>query len=151
MSDTELTQLRLQLALTNIDLQLYKGSIYKLRWGTPGGIDQALPCYDEATRVLDDTSWPSELGSLVGALRDRVAIYRETLVKKDVTSASAENTRMMRAFEALREAARVWPNAPAARGASTAQADGADQESGMDTPPGEGQSILHAGMDAPGA
>src|SRR5262245_60028938 len=136
MSDTEITQLRLQLALTTIDLQLYKGSIYKLRWGTPGGIDQALPCYDEATRVLNDTSWPSELQSLVGALLDRVAIYRETLVKKDVTSASAENTRMMRAFEALRETARVWPNKPAAAGNGAANG---------------GLTSAHAGMEAPGA
>jgi hypothetical protein len=135
MSDTEITKLRLQLALTNVDLQLYKGSIYKLRWGTPGGIDQALPCYDEAARVLDDTAWPSELQSLVGALRDRVAVYRETLVKKDVTSASAENTRMMRAFEALREAGRVWPSAPAT--ATNGATNGA-------------MSSAHAGMEAPG-
>ena len=111
MTDTnELTSLRLSLAVTTIDLQLYKGSIYKLRWGTPGGIDQALPCYDEATRVLGEVDWPAELRGAADDLRDRVAIYRQTLVDKDVTSASAENTRMMRAFEALREGARQWPN-----------------------------------------
>ena len=135
MSDTELTQLRLQLATTTLDLQLYKGSIYKLRWGTPGGIDQALPCYDEATRILDDTSWPAELQSLVGALKTEVAAYRLTLVKKDVTSASSRNTKMMRAFEALREAARVWPSKPAAT------ANGADHAT----------SPAHTGMEAPGA
>src|SRR3954463_3388517 len=100
MTDTnELTPLRLNLAVTNIDLQLYKGSIYKQRWGTPGGIDQALPCYDEVTRVLNDTAWPPALQSVAVTLRERVAAYRETLVNKDVTSASAESTRMMRAFE----------------------------------------------------
>ena len=32
-------------AVVNIDLQLYKASVYKLRWGTPAaGIDMALPC-----------------------------------------------------------------------------------------------------------
>jgi hypothetical protein len=153
MTDTnELTALRLSLAVVNIDLQLYKGSIYKLRWGTPGGIDQALPCYDEATRVLRDTPWPPELRPLSDTLRDRVAAYRETLVKKDVTSASAESTRMMRAFEALREGARTWPNAaPAITSGGASAADGPDQESSMDTPMGEGQSILHAGMEPPGA
>src|SRR4051812_2372171 len=121
MTDTnELTSLRLNLAVVNIDLQLYKGSIYKLRWGTPGGIDQALPCYDEVTRVLAETSWPPELTSLADSLRQRVAAYRQTLVNKDVTSASAESTRMMRAFEALREAARAWPNAPVKAAGSTA-------------------------------
>jgi len=137
MTDTnELTSLRLNLAVVNIDLQLYKGSIYKLRWGTPGGIDQALPCYDEATRALDDTAWPGELNNLVATLRERVAIYRKTLVNKDVTSASAENTRMMRAFEALREAARTWPSAASSASKGTAER----------TP-----SSAHAGMEAPGA
>ena len=62
MNETDqLTQTRLWIAVVNIDLQLYKASIYKLRWGTPGGIDTAIPCYDEALQTLAETEWPGEV------------------------------------------------------------------------------------------
>ena len=137
MTDIDITALRLQLALTNIDLQLYKGSIYRLRWGTPGGIDQALPCYDEVTRVLGEVDWPSNLQRLVDELATHVAAYRQTLVVKDVTSASAQNTRMVRAFEALREHVRVWPGQPTSGSAGPS--------------PERELTAAHTGMEAPSA
>jgi hypothetical protein len=113
-AEQQLTSTRLWIAVLNLDLQLYKGSIYKQRWGTPGGIDQALPCYDEALRTIDASDWPVELADGVADLRTRVAAYRKTLEAQDVTTASAVHTRMIRSFEALREAVRAWPDASAA-------------------------------------
>ena len=112
--DQQLTSARSWIALLALDLQLYKGSIYKLRWGTPGGLDQALPCYDEALRILEGTDWPDELASAVGQLSERVGAYRATLDARDVTTASAQQSRMMLAFEALREGVRAWPEVGAA-------------------------------------
>lgn len=106
----QLRSARLWIAVLGLDLQLYKGSIYKLRWGTPGGIDQALPCYDEAISILDETDWPEGLGASARDLRERVVAYRATLAAKDVTTASAQGSRMMSAFEALRRGVRAWPD-----------------------------------------
>jgi hypothetical protein len=51
---------RLWSAVLDIDLQLYKGSVYKLRWGSPGvGLDVAVPCYQEAQRTAELTTSPS--------------------------------------------------------------------------------------------
>jgi hypothetical protein len=108
--EQELTSARSWMAVLALDLQLYKASIYKLRWGTPGGLDQALPCYDEALRVLDGTDWPSELGGAAGELKEKVVAYRATLADRDVTTASAQQSRMMLAFEALRDQVRAWPD-----------------------------------------
>ena len=96
----------------DLDLQLYKGSIYKLRWGTPGGLDMALPCYDRAITTLDETEWPDALRDGAVDLRERVAAYRRTLEQKDVTTASAQHSRMMVAFDLLRDQVRAWPQAP---------------------------------------
>jgi hypothetical protein len=114
----------LWISVLNLDLQLYKGSIYKQRWGTPGGIDQALPCYDEALVALDRTDWPEELRALADDLRRRVADYRETLEAKDVTTASALHTRLIMSFEALRNAVRAWPEPPPGGAPSAERAEG---------------------------
>ena len=124
-SEQQLTSHRLWLTVIDIDLQLYKGSIYKLRWGSPGGLDTALPCYDTAISTLDVTSWPSELEAPASDLRDRIAAYRATLVERDVTTASAQHSRMMSSFDALRELVRTWPE-PAPSGASAARSEGRD-------------------------
>jgi hypothetical protein len=110
----QLTSVRLWIAVINIDLQLYKASIYKLRWGTPGGIDQALPCYDEALRVLAGNDWPDQIADQAGLLAKRIEKFKSTLAAKDITSASAEQTRMMYAFEDVRESVRHWPARPPA-------------------------------------
>jgi hypothetical protein len=107
--EQQLTSTRLWTSILNLDLQLYKASIYKQRWGTPGGIDQALPCYDEALRTLQRTDWPETLGEDVADLARRVASFKETLIKRDVTIASAAQTKMMVSFEDLRESVRHWP------------------------------------------
>ena len=115
MNDAEqLTQTRLWISVVNIDLQLYKASIYKLRWGTPGGIDTAMPCYDEALQVLGETDWPGKLGPLAISLAGRIRKFKETLEARDITIASADMTRLMYAFEDLRAGVRYWPNDPPA-------------------------------------
>jgi hypothetical protein len=115
MNDVEqLTSNRLWIAVINLDLQLYKASIYKQRWGTPGGLDQAMPCYDEALRVIDGTSWPEGIQGKAQVLRRRLEKFKVTLGAKDVTTASAEQTRLMYAFEDVREAVRYWPAEPPA-------------------------------------
>jgi hypothetical protein len=108
-TEQQLTSTRLWITVLNLDLQLYKGSIYKQRWGTPGGIDQALPCYDEALLTLDRADWPPELRTGADDLRQRVAAYRASLEGQDVTTASALHTRMLMAFNQLRAAVRHWP------------------------------------------
>jgi len=104
----------LWIAVVNIDLQLYKASIYKLRWGTPGGIDVALPCYDEALQVIAETDWPGKLADQARVLAARIQKFKATLDARDVTTASADLTRLMYAFEDLRAGVRYWPEEPPA-------------------------------------
>jgi hypothetical protein len=108
-TDEQLTSTRLWLAVINLDLQLYKASIYKQRWGTPGGIDQAQPCYDEALTTLRETAWPDSLRDQADDLARRIAAFKETLDARDVTIASAAQTKMMASFEDLRAGVRFWP------------------------------------------
>jgi hypothetical protein len=121
--DEQLTSMRLWLSVINLDLQLYKASIYKQRWGTPGGIDQALPCYDEALATLDGTTWPDGLRVQADDLARRIASFKETLNARDVTIASAAQTKMIGSFEDLRDGVRYWPKPrpTAARGSQGAR------------------------------
>jgi hypothetical protein len=100
-------------AVVNIDLQLYKGSVYKLRWGSPGvGLDMAIPCYHEARRTLAGTRWPAELADAAADLAERVGRYIGVLEDRDVTSASGQHSKLMASFERLREQVRAWPGSP---------------------------------------
>jgi len=110
----QLTKNTLWIAVVNIDLQLYKASIYKLRWGTPGGIDVALPCYDEALQVLAETDWPGVIAKDARVLAARIQKFKATLQARDVTTASSDVTRLMYAFEDLRSGVRYWPKDPPA-------------------------------------
>lgn len=123
----------LWIAVVNIDLQLYKASIYKLRWGTPGGIDVALPCYDEALQVLAETDWPGEIADNARALAGRINKFKATLNARDVTTASSDVTRLMYAFEDLRAGVRYWPAEPPAEalGLRTVMGLPTDLPSGM--------------------
>jgi hypothetical protein len=112
-------------AVLNIDLQLYKGSVYKLRWGSPGvGLDMAIPCYREAKRTADETAWPDGLGEGARDLARRIERYIGTLEVKDATSASGQHSRMMSSFEALREQVRAWPGGSNGSANGTAGAAG---------------------------
>jgi hypothetical protein len=102
---------RLATTIVDIDLQLYKGSIYKLRWGSPGGLDQSIPCYRTAAALVEDAPWPEELRKVADGLADRVRAYVAVLEAKDVTTASAQHSLMMSDFEVLRGAVRGWPEA----------------------------------------
>jgi hypothetical protein len=101
-------------AVVNIDLQLYKASIYKLRWRTPGGIDVALPCYDEALQVIAETDWPGKIADDARVLAARIQRFKSTLQAHDITTASADLTRLMYAFEDVRAGVRYWPEEPPA-------------------------------------
>jgi hypothetical protein len=104
-------------AVVNIDLQLYKGSVYKLRWGSPGvGLDMAVPCYQEARRTAEQTRWPAELADAAADLAERVGRYVGVLEAMDVTSASGQHSKLMASFEQLRELVRAWPERPAPDG-----------------------------------
>jgi hypothetical protein len=108
---------RLWLAVFNIDLQLYKGSVYKLRWGSPGvGLDVAIPCYQEARRTAEETQWPAALAASANDLAQRIGRYILTLQAQDVTSASAQQSQLMNSFETLREQVRAWPDGAAVDG-----------------------------------
>jgi hypothetical protein len=107
----------LSIAVVNIDLQLYKGSVYKLRWGSPGvGLDMAIPCYREARRTTEGTGWPEDLRDLATDLAERIGRYIATLEAQDVTSASGQHSQLMASFERLRDAVRTWPSRPPAGG-----------------------------------
>jgi hypothetical protein len=111
---TQVTHNLLWTAVVNIDLQLYKGSVYKLRWGSPGvGLDMAMPCYEEAERTARTTRWPDELRAAADDLAGRVGRYIATLEARDVTSASGQHSKLMGSFEHLRELVRAWPDTPA--------------------------------------
>jgi hypothetical protein len=98
-------------AVINIDLQLYKGSVYKLRWGSPGvGLDMAVPCYQEARRTALETRWPDGLADAAADLAERIGRYIGVLEVKDVTSASGQHSKLMASFEGLREQVRAWPD-----------------------------------------
>jgi hypothetical protein len=98
-------------AVINIDLQLYKGSVYKLRWGSPGvGLDMAIPCYQEAARTVEQIRWPAELGEAARDLAERVERYVGVLEARDVTSASGQHSKLMASFERLRDQVRAWPD-----------------------------------------
>ncbi len=102
-------------AVVNIDLQLYKASVYKLRWGTPAaGIDMALPCYDEALQVLAENDWPGKMADQARTLAARIQKFKVTLNARDVTTASSDQTRMVYAFEDLRASVRYFPGEPPA-------------------------------------
>ena len=114
-AEQRLTSHRLWLSVLDVDLQLYKGSIYKLRWGSPGGLDMALPCYDRALATIDATEWPADLEEPAADMRARVADYRRTLEARDVTTANAQHSRMMIAFDELRDLVSAWPQGPPAQ------------------------------------
>lgn len=100
-------------AVVDIDLQLYKGSVYKLRWGSPGvGLDMAIPCYQQALRAAEETRWPAELRPAAKDLAERVGRYIATLEARDATSASGQHSQLMASFGRLREQARAWPDSP---------------------------------------
>ena len=132
--EQQTTRNRLWTAVLNIDLQLYKGSVYKLRWGSPGvGLDLGIPCYQEARRTAEETDWPGELAAAAGDLAERIARYVVTLEARDVTTASGQHSQLMSSFESLREQVRAWPNGPGAgvAGAATgASANGASGNTG---------------------
>lgn len=42
-------------AVADLDLQIYKATVYKLRWDSPGvGLDMALPAPEEARLTLQE-------------------------------------------------------------------------------------------------
>lgn len=107
--EQQLTANALWAAIINIDLQLYKASVYKLRWGSPGGLDHALPAYAEATRTIDSVDWPDGLRDRAKELGERISAHMTTLEQQDVTSASAQHSQLIRVFDELRERVRQWP------------------------------------------
>ena len=117
MTDRQTIHNMLSIAVVNIDLQLYKGSVYKLRWGSPGvGLDMAIPCYQEAKRTAEETGWPDELGEEAKDLAERIGRYIGTLMARDATSASGQHSQLMASFERLRDEVRAWPRSPSADG-----------------------------------
>ena len=121
-------------AVVNIDLQLYKASVYKLRWGTPAaGIDMALPCYDEALQVLAENDWPGGMAEQARTLAARIQKFKATLNARDATTASSDMTRMVYAFEDLRASVRYFPAQPPADavGPRTAMSLPTERLSGM--------------------
>jgi hypothetical protein len=129
--DQQTTRNALWTAVLNIDLQLYKGSVYKLRWGSPGvGLDLGIPCYQEARRTAEETEWPDELAAGAADLAERIARYIVTLEERDVTTASGQHSQLMGSFESLREQVRAWPGSAGAGVTGNAAGASANRASG---------------------
>jgi len=95
-------------AVTDLDLQLYKASVYKLRWDSPGvGLDMGLPALEEARLTLEDVAeWPDAAGEPVDRFRQALARYTASLEARDHTTASGQQTTLFNALAALRAAIR---------------------------------------------
>lgn len=95
-------------AVTDLDVQIYKASVYKLRWDSPGvGLDQALPALEEARLTLEYASdWPEQAAPAVERFRAALAAYTHSLEGRDHTSASAQQTALFLALAGLRAAVR---------------------------------------------
>ena len=93
-------------AVTDIDLQIYKASVYKLRWDSPGvGLDMALPALEEARLTLEEvTEWPDPVSGEVQYLRFALSEYTHSLKIRDHTTASGQQTALFLALAGLRGA-----------------------------------------------
>jgi hypothetical protein len=92
-------------AVTDVDLQVYKASVYKLRWGTPGaGLDMGLPALEQARLTLTAlVEWPDEVAAAVDELADVLTAYIATLEARDHTTSSAQQTQLFAAINTLRD------------------------------------------------
>lgn len=92
-------------AITDIDLQVYKASVYKLRWGTPGaGLDMGLPALEQARLTLTElVDWPPEAEAAVDDLVEVLTTYIATLEARDHTTSSAQQTQLFAAIERVRD------------------------------------------------
>lgn len=92
-------------AVTDIDLQIYKASIYKLRWDTPGaGLDLGLPALAQAQSTLHElVEWPEEISDAVEEVKERLDSYVRTLEARDHTTASGQQTHLFEAIARLRD------------------------------------------------
>ena len=92
-------------AITDVDLQVYKASVYKLRWGTPGaGLDMGLPALEQARLTLTELlDWPPEVDGAVQDLLEILTAYIATLEARDHTTSSAQQTQLFAAIERVRD------------------------------------------------
>jgi hypothetical protein len=92
-------------AVSDIDLQVYKASVYKLRWGTVGvGLDMGLPALEQARLTLTElVTWPPGVERSVADLDRSLAAYIGTLEARDHTTASSLQTQLFAAVERLRD------------------------------------------------
>jgi hypothetical protein len=95
------------LAVVDLDLQIYKASIYKLRWLSPGGLDQALLALDEARRIVQSVAWPLTTAEHAEVFTKLLTRYTETLKAHDHTTASAQQTALSKALSELRNSVRL--------------------------------------------
>ena len=95
-------------AVADIDLQVYKATVYKLRWDSPGvGLDMALPALEEARLTLEEvTEWPDAVSGEVAHLRFALSEYTHSLEIRDHTTASGQQTALLQALAGLRAALR---------------------------------------------
>ena len=109
MTIAEGTKALLWAAVTDLDLQIYKATVYKLRWDSPGvGLDMALPNLEEARLTLEElTGWPGGVAGEVERFRSALAAYTRSLEIRDHTTASGQQTALFMALAALRAAVRA--------------------------------------------
>lgn len=95
--------------VTDLDLQIYKATVYKLRWDSPGvGLDMALPALEEARLTLEEVAeWPGVLSGEVAYFRFALSEYTHSLKIRDHTTASGQQTALLMALAKLRAALRA--------------------------------------------
>lgn len=94
------------LAVVDLDLQIYKASIYKQRWLSPGGLDHALLALDEAHQIAESVAWPLTTADHAEVFIKLLVRYTETLNAHDHTTASAQQTALFKALSDLRNSVR---------------------------------------------
>lgn len=101
--ERKLAQQAALLDMLRVEVLLHRAELAKSRWGSPGGIDTALPLLDRAERLLRQGNWPQEAVEVARDLAGYISTLREVLAARDVTRASLFGGRVRDTCEHLRE------------------------------------------------
>ncbi len=91
------------LDMLRVEVLLHRAELAKSHWGSPGGIDTALPLLARVEHLLGQGNWPEGTAAVVRELAGYVSSLRIALEARDVTRASLFGGRVRDTCERLRE------------------------------------------------